>query len=127
MPGDKRLAFLAWSHFTFGLLAGIFALIRLTIAARLVGILIVPLITSSSCQAFLLAVWGVTSRASLWKRIAGLVAGTVYLETVLVLAVDRTLFDLATITVTVTTIRLFSGCSLRSPPVPTGLGGSTLS
>ena len=54
---------------------------------------------SSLCQAFLLALWGVCSAAPLWKKIAGLVVGTVYLEMLLVLALGDSLLGVATGTV----------------------------
>jgi hypothetical protein len=105
MPDNKRLKALAGAHFTIGLVIGILALVRVPIPLRLHEMLIVSLIASLLSQAFLLALWGVTCTASLWKRIAGLVAGTVYLETLLVL-VDSTLLDVATITIAFTTATL---------------------
>jgi hypothetical protein len=98
---DKRLRTLAGAHVVIGLLAGIFALVKLPLPMRLDTILIVPLIASSLSQAFLLALWGVASTIPLWKKIVGLVIGMVYLETMLVMAVDDSLLDVATVTVTV--------------------------
>ena len=80
---DKRLKALAGAHFTIGLVIGILALVRPPTPVRLHEMLIVSLIACLLSLAFLLALWGVTCNASLWKRIIGLVAGTAYLETVL--------------------------------------------
>jgi hypothetical protein len=103
MSDDDKLSTLAGAHVAIGLLAAILVPVGRPILGRLDDILIVPLIASSLSLAFLLALWGVTCTASLWKRIAGLVAGTVYLETLLVLALDSTILYLATATIAFTT------------------------
>ena len=79
MPGNRRLKNLAEIHFVIGLIARYLA----SMGSRALA---VPLIASVLCQAFILALWGVTSTASPWKRIAGLLAGSVYLETLCRLA-----------------------------------------
>jgi hypothetical protein len=64
------------------------------------------MIVSGLCQAFLLSLWGVTSTASQWKRVAGVVAGTVYLETLLCIAVERDFAGIATFTIVATAASL---------------------
>ncbi len=103
MTDDKRLRSLAAALFIFGLVAGILAVARLPNSTGLATILIYPPIALALCQAFLLALWGLSWTAYSWQRITGLVAGTAYLETLLVLSVDRTLGGVATVTVVVTT------------------------
>jgi hypothetical protein len=62
-----------------------------------------PFLATALCQAFLLGLSVLTSSGSPWRRIAGLVVGSVYLETLLYLVLDdRTLFGLATVTIAVT-------------------------
>jgi hypothetical protein len=66
----------------------------------------VPLFASALCQAFLLALWSTTSRISRWWRMAGLVAGAVYLEALFPSDLRREFFGISTITITVTTVTL---------------------
>jgi hypothetical protein len=62
-----------------------------------------PFLATALCQAFFLALSILTSLASPWGRIVGLVVGSVYLEKLLYLVLnDRTLFGLATVTIAVT-------------------------
>jgi hypothetical protein len=96
MPVDRRLLGLAIVHCVFGLFAGFVARLTLPVPMRLN---LLPIIVSGICQAFLLALWGVTSAAAQWKRIAGLLAGTVYVETLLVAAVESDIAGVATITI----------------------------
>jgi hypothetical protein len=101
MPGDRRLLSLATVHFVFGFVAAIPARLRLF------GLLnLLPMIVSGLCQAFLLALWGVTSTASQWKRIAGVVTGTIYLESLLGIAVERDFVGIATFTIVATAASL---------------------
>ena len=101
--GDKRLKSLAAIHFVIGLVAGFLKQIDLNAPRELSGLLVVPLVASVLCQAFILALWGVISTASPWKRIAGLLAGSVYLETLWLLALEGELPATSTITIGVTT------------------------
>src|SRR5437763_1748142 len=66
-----------------------------------------PLPALASCQALLLALWGATPTASPWKRLAGLVAGALYLEALIVPALRREFLGTSTITIAVTTATLF--------------------
>jgi hypothetical protein len=106
MHDDNRLKALAGAHFAIGLLIGILATIRLPIPVWLEAIRLVPLIASSLSQAFLLSLWVVTCTTSFWKRIAGLFAGTVYLEMLLSLAVSRTFLYVSAVTLVITTASL---------------------
>jgi hypothetical protein len=106
MPGDKRLIGLAATHFVTGLAAEFLAHIDLHAPRELSGLLVVPLIALVPCQALILALWGATSTASPWKRIAGLLAGSVYLETLWLQAFEGVLPGTLTITIAVTTASL---------------------
>ena len=103
---NKRLTSLAVLHFVTGLITGFLAQIVLPAPRELSGLLVVPLVASVLCQAFILALWGVTSTASPWKRIAGLLAGSVYLETLWLLALAGELPGTSTVTIAVTTASL---------------------
>ena len=98
-----------------GIVAGMLAPIRLTAPLWLVRnlppfglqrILIVPLFASTMAQSALIALWGVASAASPWKRLAGLVVGAVYLEMLLALGLDDEFVGTATVTIAVTSLSL---------------------
>ena len=101
MPGDRRLQILAVAHLALGVLTGVLAPVELRTLFEFKHILIVPLFASAFCQSFLLSLWGAASQAMLWKRLAGLVTGVLYLEA---LAGDfrREFPGIWTITITVT-------------------------
>ena len=89
MPGDNRLRNLAVAQIALGVVAGVLAPVKLPDPSGWLSILppfgldhilIVPLFALALCQALLIALWGTASTASPWKRLAGLVAGAVYLE-----------------------------------------------
>ena len=103
MRSDKRLRNLAAIQFITGLVAGFLVQIHWNAPRELTGLLFVPLVASVVCQAFILALWGVTSTASSWKRIAGLLAGSVYLETLWLFGMAGELPGTSTITIGVTT------------------------
>jgi hypothetical protein len=69
-------------------------------------ILIVPLFASTMAQSVVIALWGVASAASPWKRLAGLVVGAVYLEMLLALGLDDEFVGTATVTIAVTSLSL---------------------
>ncbi len=103
MPDNKFLTSLAAAHFVIGLVAGFLAPIQLHSPLGLGRILIVLLLASVLCQAFILGLWGVTSIASPWKRITGLVVGSVYLEVLFYLGSDGALPGVSTVTVIAST------------------------
>ena len=80
MPGDRRLQILAVAHLALGVVAGVLAPVELRTLFEFKHILIVPFFASAFCQSFLLCFWGAASQAMLWKRLAGLVTGVLYLE-----------------------------------------------
>jgi hypothetical protein len=102
VPGNRRLEILALVHFVLGGVAGLLAPVRLS-TIELVQILIVPFVVSALCQAFLLAMWAVTSQATPWKRLAGLVTGAAYLEALVADDFRREFLGVSTITIAVTT------------------------
>jgi hypothetical protein len=106
MTGDRRLLVLAVGHFTLGVIARLLAPLELPSPFGLEHILVVPLFASALCQAFLLALWSTTSRISRWWRMAGLVAGAVYLEALFPSDLRREFFGINAITITVTTVTL---------------------
>jgi len=115
MTGNRRLVRLAVAHLTFGVVAGLLAAIELPDPFGLahilppVGlrhILVVPLFASALCQALLLALWGASSKVSPWGRMAGLVAGAVYLEALFPHALTQEFFGTSTIAIAVTTVTL---------------------
>jgi hypothetical protein len=66
------------------------------------------ILSTALCQAFLVALWALTSVTSLWRTIAGLIIGAAYLETLLrLLHNDETLSGLATIMIAITVVTLF--------------------
>jgi hypothetical protein len=87
-------------------MARLLAAIEFARFSTLTSILVVPLFSLPLCQAFLLALWGATSVGSPWGRMAGLVAGTVYLEALLASNPLRDLMGMSTVTVTITTAAL---------------------
>ncbi len=101
MPGDRRLQILAVAHLALGLITGVLARVELRTLFEFKYILTVPFVASAFCQSFLLSLWGSASQAMLWKRLAGLVTGVLYLEA---LAADlgREFPGIWTITTTVT-------------------------
>ncbi len=117
MMRDRRLLILAVGHLILGVVAGLLAHIQLSDPFGLSGvlppfglrdILVVPLVATALCQALLLALWGATSRASPWARMAGLVAGAVYLEALFPQAMRRETLGSSTITIAVTTLILIA-------------------
>jgi hypothetical protein len=112
---DRRLLLLAVAHFACGVIAGVLAHIEFNDPFGLSGILppyglghilIVPLVAVALCQAFLLAFWTAMSRVSPWWRMAGLVAGAVYLEALLPQTYKHEFFGASTVTIAVTTATL---------------------
>jgi hypothetical protein len=115
MPGDQRLRKLAVAQIALGLVAGALAPIRLPDPLGLADllppfgvqrILIVPLFALAMGQAVLIALWGVASTSSPWRRLVGLVAVAAYLEALLALGLDGEFLGTATVTIAVTTASL---------------------
>src|SRR4051812_16293496 len=106
MTGDRRLLGLALTHSAFGVVAGVLAPVEIRFTFGLVHLPIVPLLALALCQALLLALWGAASMASPWTRLAGLVAGAVYLEALVPSDLRREFLGISTITIAVTTATL---------------------
>lgn len=115
MANDRRLWKLAAGHLGTGIVAALLAPIHLSDPFGLAFILgqpglrrlpMVPLFALAPCQAVLLALWGTSSRMPPWVRVAGLVAGAVYLETLFRIYEGREARGISTITITVTTAAL---------------------
>ena len=103
MTGDRRLLKLAVGNLILGVVAALLAPIRVS-TFGLDHILLVPLFASILCQAVLLSLWGATSRVPPWGRMAGLVAGSVYLEALWFSGdLRRGSFGVSTITIAITT------------------------
>ena len=103
MPVERRLLGLATIHFVLGLVTRVLALTKISTRYGLELLPVVPLFTVVLCQASLIALWGVASTSSAWKRTVGLVAGAVYLEALLAPDLSREVRGIATVTITVTT------------------------
>ena len=106
MPGDRRLQILAVAHLALGVVTGVLEPVELRTLFEFKHILIVPFFASSFCQSFLLCLWGAASKAMLWKRLAGLVAGVFYLEALTSGDFGREFPGIWTITIAVTMVSL---------------------
>jgi hypothetical protein len=102
MPGDRRLQILALAHLALGGVTSVLAQVEISTLFAFKHILIVPFLASAFCQSFLLCLWGAASQAMLWKRLAGLVTGVLYLEALAPEDFRREFPGLWTITITVT-------------------------
>ena len=120
MPGIKRLWWLVAAHLALGVTASFLApvvvhpswLRCMLPPAGMDHILIVPLFALALCQALLIALWGTASTATPWKRLAGLVAGAVYLEALPFPDLRREFLGLSTVTVALSTASLLVGRAL---------------
>jgi hypothetical protein len=97
---------LAVTHLALGVVTGVLAQVELGTLFNLEHILIVPLFALALCQSFLLSLWGAASQARPWKRLAGLVAGAVYLEALMATKDQGEFMGIATITIAVSTASL---------------------
>ena len=112
MTADRRLLKLAVGNLILGVVAALLAPIRVS-TFGLDHILLVPLFASILCQAVLLSLWGATSRVPPWGRMAGLVAGAVYLEALWFSGgLRRGSFGVSTITIAITTAVYLVGRAL---------------
>ena len=103
MPGDRRLQILALAHLALGGVTSVLAQVELSTIFEFKHSLTVPFFASAFCQSFLLSLWGAASPAILWKRLAGLVTGVVYLAALTPGDSSRELLPgIWTITITVT-------------------------
>ena len=80
MPGDRKLQILAVAHLALVVVTGVFAPVELHTLFEFKHILTVPFFASAFSLLFLLSLWGAASQDMLWKRLAGLVTGVLYLE-----------------------------------------------
>jgi hypothetical protein len=103
---DKKLNILVVAHLTIGVVTGLLAQVEVSALIELEHILIVPFFASVLCQAFLLSLWGTASQARLWKRLAGLVAGAMYLEALLAAELRMEFLGIIAITIAVTSASL---------------------
>ena len=106
MLSDRRLQILAVAHVTLGVVTSFLAPVELFSPFGLGHIPIVPFLASALCQAFLLSFWVAASQAATWMRLAGLVAGAVYLEALVPAGLRREVMGISTITIVVTTATL---------------------
>jgi hypothetical protein len=106
---------LSVAQIALGIIAGALATIRLPDPlglarilppSGLAHILIAPFFALAMCQAVLIALWGAASRSSPWRRLAGLVAGAAYLETLFPRDLRGEFLGTAALTVAVTTASL---------------------
>jgi hypothetical protein len=103
MQGQRRLQALAVAHLVLGVVTGILEPVDLGTSFELRHILVVPFIASALCQGFLISLCGAASRATPWKRLAGLVTAAVYLEALVAPDLRREFLGISTITIAVTT------------------------
>jgi hypothetical protein len=103
MTGDRKLVRLALANLGLGIAAALLAPISVPGTFGLDHILVVPLFASVLCQAVLLALWAASSGVSSWGRMAGLVAGAVFLEALFPADLRREFFGISTVTITLTT------------------------
>jgi hypothetical protein len=106
MPGDRRLQSLVVAHLALGVVTSVLAHVELPTPYGLTQIPMVPLFASALCQALLLSLWAAVSQARPWMRLAGLVAGAVYLEALIPADLRREVLGISTITIVVTTATL---------------------
>ena len=106
MPGDRRLQILAVAHVALGVVTSVLAPVELRTPFGLGHIPMVPFFALALCQALLLSLWGAASQAKPWMRLAGLVAGAVYLEALVASDLRREFLGTSTITIVVTTATL---------------------
>ncbi len=105
MPGNRTLEFLAVAHVALGVVTSVVARIELRTLFGLEHLPIVPFIALALCQALLLSLWGAASLANPGIRLAGLVAGAVYLEALVPSGLAE-VWGISTITIVVTTATL---------------------
>ena len=116
MRGDRRLLLLALGHLLLGVVTGLLAGVELVDPFGLVPVLppfglkhvlVVPLFASALCQAFLLAMWATYSGVSTWGRMAGLLAGCVYLEALFPESLRRDFLGGSSFAAVITAVSLF--------------------
>jgi hypothetical protein len=106
MLGDRRLQILALAHLGLGVVFSVLSRFEVHTPFGLEHILMVPFFALALCQALVLSLWGAASQATLWIRLAGLVAGAVYLEALFPSDLRREFLGTSTITIIVTTATL---------------------
>jgi hypothetical protein len=108
IPVQNPLRLLAACHFAIGLVAAAVARIEVDAPFDLVHILIVPLVALAASQCVLVAIWGVNSSSSLFRRVAGMAVGAVYLEAMFAAGVRGELVGTATGTIVFTAAYLLA-------------------
>lgn len=115
MPCDNRLRNLTVAHIVLGIVAVVAAPVRLPDLLGLAQILppfglerilIAPLFALVMGQAVLIALWVVAGGQSPWIRLAGLIAGTIFLEAILAVGLNGEFIGAGSVTIAVTTAAL---------------------
>ncbi len=106
MLGDRRLQIVAVAHLGLGVVFSVLSRFEVHTQFGLEHILMVPFFALALCQALLLSLWGAASHATLWIRLAALVAGAVYLEALFPSDLRREFLGTSAITIVVTTATL---------------------
>jgi len=83
---SKRIQLIVIAHFVAGITFCVWSAVECRVPFVLELILFVPACAVVLCQSCLLALWAAMSHAAIWRRIAGLIAGTIFLEVLLRLA-----------------------------------------
>lgn len=85
---SRRIRLIFIAHIVAGIAFSVWSAVEGGVPFALEYILIVPPCALIFCQSCLLAFWATMSHAAVWKRLTGLIAGTVYLEILIGLAVE---------------------------------------
>jgi len=115
---SRRVLLIFIVHIVAGIAFSLWSAVEGRIPFAFEYVLIVPPCALVFCQSCLLAFWAAMSHAAVWKRLAGLVAGIVYLEILIGLAIEEELMFMATIAtggvaVVLLAIRLWNAQLLR--------------
>lgn len=106
MRDDRRIVRLFVVHLVLGLLTAILATFKVHSPFGFQHILIVPFFALTFSQVNLLGLWAVFSQAALWKRLAGGVIGTAYLESAFHLTFDSEFWSMPSAAAALTVVSL---------------------
>ncbi|QEH39044.1 hypothetical protein OJF2_76560 [Aquisphaera giovannonii] len=112
MANERRLMALALGNLGFGIAAAMLAPTKVYGVYGAEGFLMVPSLASNFCQAVLLPLWVAYAGAPTWRRVAGLVAGTAYLEALAPAVVRREIPGIVAVAVAATTAVCYVGRAL---------------
>jgi len=93
---SMRIWLLFIAHVVAGIVFSVWYAVEGRVPFVVEYILIVPPCALAFCQSCLLAFWATMSHAAVWKRLTGLIGGTVYLEILIVAAIEDELIFMAT-------------------------------